>query len=481
MPLESWLPIHHELPDGALCGRPLYQGGGWQIISTVGEGRALVAKEELHGRWLAAGLIDAASMGACRFGTQRFHTVSSGPGQSLAPVDDCRSPVHTSEALAFAMALKATRGLDPQVALQDAIYVERLGRLLPTYLDDTLVSDAVVLGAWLSGGVKVSALEPRLAAMLNWMTPAHLQEIIEASGVAVQLRVPALSLVPSGMPSAAGDGAPRRTQPGEPGAPQPLIRKTQPFELAGRPRLEAFFNEHVVDVVRDKARYAALGVGFPSAVVLHGPPGCGKTFAVEQLVAYLGWPCFHIDAASVASPYIHETSRKVAAMFERAMQSAPSVLVIDEMDAFLADRESGGELQTHRVEEVAEFLRRIPEAAANEVLVIGMTNRLSLIDPAVLRRGRFDHVLQVDPATEAEVRALLDKLLASLPCAPDVDTAALAGDLVGRPLSDVAFVVREGARLSARAGCAQIEQTRLKDALAVAPSRAEPERRVGFV
>lgn len=475
MPLESWLPIHHELPDGALCGRPLYQGGGWQIIGTVGDGRALIAKEELHARWLAAGLIDAASMGPCRFGSQRFFAVSCGPGQSLAPVDDCRSPVHTSEALAFAMALRSTRELDPQVALQDAIYVERLGRLLPTYLDDTLVPDAVVLGAWLSGGVKVSALEPRFATMLNWMTPAHLQDIVQASGVAVRLRVPALSLPVSDVRAAA-------TTPALPvPASAPLIRRAQPFELAGRPLLEAFFNEHVVDVVRDKARYAALGVGFPAAVVLHGPPGCGKTFAVEQLVAYLGWPCFHIDASSVASPYIHETSRKVAAMFERAMHSAPSVLVIDEMDAFLSDRERGGETHSHRVEEVAEFLRRIPEAAANEVLVIGMTNRLSLIDPAVLRRGRFDHVLQVDPASQAEVQALLDKLLASLPCGPDVDTPALARALVGRPLSDVAFVVREGARLSARAGCAQIEQARLLDALAVAPSRTEVERRMGFV
>lgn len=68
----------------------------------------------------------------------------------------------------------------------------------------------------------------------------------------------------------------------------------------------------------------------------------------------------------------------------------------------------------HRVEEVAEFLRRIPEAAKNEVLIVAMTNRVEMIDPAIMRRGRFDHVIKVDFASEKEVRALLDKTPASL-------------------------------------------------------------------
>jgi cell division protease FtsH len=123
----------------------------------------------------------------------------------------------------------------------------------------------------------------------------------------------------------------------------------------------------------NRDRYKALGIDFPSAVILHGPPGTGKTFAVERLVDFLGWPSFQIDASSVASPYIHETSKKVAQVFEKAMENAPSVLVIDEMEAFLADREMGS--GHHRVEEVAEFLRRIPEAAKNEVLIIAMTNQ----------------------------------------------------------------------------------------------------------
>ena len=239
----------------------------------------------------------------------------------------------------------------------------------------------------------------------------------------------------------------------------------------------------MVDIIRHQERYRALGVGFPSAVVLHGPPGCGKTFAVEQLVEYLGWPCFRIDASSVASPYIHETSRKVAEMFDTAIRNAPSLLVIDEMEAFLADREIGVGASHHRVEEVAEFLRRIPEATKNEVLIVAMTNRLAMIDPAIMRRGRFDHVIEVDYADADEVPMLLDKLLASMPQDGTVNTRPLAQRLAGRPLSDVVYVVREGGRLAARAGATRLGQQFLLAALEGAPARTEEDskRRMGFV
>ena len=253
--------------------------------------------------------------------------------------------------------------------------------------------------------------------------------------------------------------------------------------MAGRPELAAFFNEHIVDIILHRDRYKALGIEFPSALILHGPPGCGKTFAVDRLVDFLGWPSFQIDASSVASPYIHETSKKVAQVFDKAMENAPSVLVIDEMEAFLADREMGS--GHHRVEEVAEFLRRIPEAVKNDVLIVAMTNRIDMIDPAIQRRGRFDHVIKVDFASEVEVQSLLDKLLSSLPKESDVDSKPLAKELAGRPLSDVSFVVREGARLAARSGKEKLDQASLLSALRASPAReregGETKRRIGFV
>lgn len=481
MALEAWLPIGFKLPDGAYCGKAVVEGPDWQIVTTSGGGRALLAKEPLHRAWLASKLVDVGTFERFSFGQADLFSASSAPSQMLAQVSDCRSPNNKTEALAFAMAIKATRTMDAESPLQDAIYFERLGKLLPTYAISSRADDDVVLGYWLTGGARVSAKATRrLGQIMSWMGKSHLGDVVSASGVAEPTK--------SAPKDESVEGEAKRKQaatvdaPTEQDVPGTSLEEGKLFELPGRPELEAFFNEHVVDVVRHKERYAALGVGFPSAIALHGPPGCGKTFAVEQLVEFLGWPSFQIDASSVASPYIHETSKKVAEVFDKAMKNAPSVLVIDEMEAFLADRESGAGSSHHRVEEVAEFLRRIPEAAKNEVLIVGMTNRIEMIDAAILRRGRFDHVIQVDAASENEVKALLTKLLAKLPVAEGVDPSPLAKRLAGRALSDIAFVVREGARLCARAGATRIEQRYLEEALESAPSRAEPAaRRIGFV
>jgi SpoVK/Ycf46/Vps4 family AAA+-type ATPase len=301
----------------------------------------------------------------------------------------------------------------------------------------------------------------RLGPLVGWLGTHNLRQVIDAAGLPIAKESQQVA------PAAPGSEA-----------------ATRLFQLAGRPMLEAFFREHVIDIVENAERYRALGIDFPSAIVLHGPPGCGKTFAVERLVEYLGWPSFSIDASSIASPYIHETSRKVAGVFEEAMKSSPSVLMIDEMEAFLADREMGAGSSHHRVEEVAEFLRRIPEAVKNHVLVVAMTNRVDMIDPAILRRGRFDHVIEVGMASQQEVEALLNKLIGELPSHGDIDISALARKLGGRPLSDVAFVVREGARLAARGGKTAIDGPSLDAALSATPARSregEAKRGIGFV
>ncbi|WP_254699778.1 ATP-binding protein [Trinickia violacea] len=438
-------------------------------------------------KWLSSGLIELGDFYRFTFGAETYHEVSSGPSQLLAPLSDCRSPNNKNEALTFATALRETRAIDPDSALHDSIYVERFSRLLPTYRTISRVEDDVVLGSLLTGGAQVSAKSfRRLHQMLTWIGAGNLREVIAAARIDIaDDDSPTDAVRVANLP----DSRKHETKPEENAAAGSIVKREagmslgKPFELIGRPQLESFFNEHVVDIVRYKDRYRALGIDFPSATVLHGPPGCGKTFAVEQLVEYLGWPSFQIDASSVASPYIHETSRKVSEMFDKAMQNAPSVLVIDEMEAFLADREIGGGGGHHRVEEVAEFLRRIPEAIKNEVLIIAMTNRVEMIDPAIMRRGRFDNVIEVAYPDEVEVAALLVKLLATLPKDQTVDPLLLAKALAGRPLSDAAFVVREGARLSARAGSDMLGQDFLLAALEAAPSRTgeDSERRIGFV
>lgn len=479
MALDPWLPIGFKLPDGAAARIALFEGAQWQILETSGGGRALVVHDELAQRWRDAGLVEPGTLIPFAFGEQRLLSLSCGASQVLCPVSEGRSPDTKAEALAFALALKATRAIDAESPLQDALYVEKSSRLLPTYSISSRTEDDVVLGYWLTGGASVSAKSfRRLRQTMSWLGAGHLKEVVQAAGFDVAEVIP-------------GDvrRTPRTPIESMPApAAQPSAQKAVEdasvtiFELPGREELADFFNEHVVDIVQNRERYKSLGIEFPSAVVLHGPPGCGKTFAVDRLIDFLAWPSFQIDASSVASPYIHETSKKVAEVFDKAMQNAPSVLVIDEMEAFLADREMGS--GHHRVEEVAEFLRRIPEAAKNDVLIIAMTNRVEMIDPAILRRGRFDHVIKVDYANQAEVTSLLEKLLSGLPNEKDVDSTPLARELAGRPLSDVAFVVREGARLAARAGKSRLDQQSLLTALGAAPAREREggaQRRIGFI
>jgi hypothetical protein len=477
MTLNAWLPIGHMLPDGAKLRIALYEGPSWQIIETQGGGRALVVCDDLVTRWVAAGLVGNGMLSSFSFGDRSFWSMSCGPSLVLEPVAECKSPNTKSEALAFAIALKATREIDKEVPLQDALYIEKISRLLPTYTISARTDDHIILGYWLTGGATVSVKSfRRLNQMMSWMSASNLRSVIEIAGFEVKEVFQSDRLEKKYREHGRSDDGTQDSQP-------PLTLENglkRIFELPGRPALESFFNEHIVDIIQDRARYQALGIGFPSAVVLHGPSGCGKTFAVERLVDFLGWPSFQVDSSSVGSPYIHETSKKIAEVFDKATENAPSILIIDEMEAFLADRSTG--TGHHRVEEVAEFLRRIPEATKHQVLIVAMTNRLDMIDTAILRRGRFDHIIKIDYPSEEEVRSLLEKILIDMPKEKDVDPDPLAKRLAGRPLSDVAFVVREGARMAAHSGKSRVDQESLVAALASTPSRdyEGSSRRIGF-
>lgn len=454
--IDAWFPVGFSFPDGAKARQAIFDGGDWQIYESASKGRVLVAKDDLAHSWQRSKLLQDGALAQFKFGAETYFSLTSPSDFVLEPLSESGSPDSKSEALAFAEALRATRGIDKDTPLQDAIYVEKYSRLLPTYSISNAIDDDIVLGYWLTGGVPVSVNSTRrFKSLTSWLGAEHLKEIVAKSGVKV-----------------ANVSEEKKEK---------IEGEKAPFSLAGRTDLENFLKEHVIDIVENQDRYKALGIDFPSAIILYGPPGCGKTYAIERLVEYLEWPNFQIEASSVASPYIHETSKKVAAIFEQAMENSPSVIVIDEMEAFLTDRQAGA--GHHHVEEVAEFLRRIPEAVKSNVLVVGMTNQIDMIDPAILRRGRFDHVIKVDMASEEEVLSLLNKLVDPLPKDGEIDVTHLARKLCGRPLSDVSFVVREGARLAARAGKHKIDQESLDAALESTPSRNEDDqpRKIGFI
>ncbi len=480
--------MKYELPDGTLLGMLFASDGDWQIYRVDRRNKVLVARAALADRWVSSDLLTESVLQPCSFGKDKYVAIASGADQQLAPVGDFTSPESKADALAFAVSLRASRQIVEDVPLHDAIYVERFSRLLPTWTVSEMLDDSDLLGRWLTGGVEVSASSlRRLSSLLGWLDKEDVGEVVEAAGFSVPdesggLRARTQTESRKEFRDKAKTGS-RRKEHQEKENKGAAKSGEQMFRLPGRPNLEAFFNEHVIDIVVHSERYKVLGISFPTAVVLHGPPGCGKTFAVGCLVEFLDWPIFHIDSNSVGSPYIHETSRKVSEVFDKAMDAAPSVIVIDEMESYLTDRQMGQSSGLHHVEEVAEFLRRIPEATSKQVLVIGMTNRLEMIDSAILRRGRFDHVIEVGMPSKEEVTELVDSLLQKVPLKSGVTSGKAIAALTGRPLSDAAFAVREAARLAARAGKHALDQERLDAAVAKLPPVEDKggSRPIGFV
>ncbi|HHA2688432.1 TPA: ATP-binding protein [Stenotrophomonas maltophilia] len=474
MAIDPWLPRGFSPKAGTVLQRCLLAEDRWQIYDTSNNGRVLVSEAGLAGQWLEDGLLTGAEQDDFAYGSQRYVLVLGGRGYRLEPVDDAETPDDFTDCQAFVAAVAETRKLLPDAGLHDAIYVERLSRLLPCYTPAPKTDDATLVGFWITGGVNVSILSTRrMRSLAPWLKARQLNQL----AVALNLVEPEVEVTDE----AVTESVPTQKQAGKSNAveEQPLGE----FSLPGRPLLEVFFNEHVIDLIRNEERYKALGIKFPGAVLLHGPPGCGKTFAVEKLVEHLDWPFFSIDSGSIGSPFIHETGKKIAEAFAQASKVAPAVVVIDEIDAYLAARDNvaGGQ---HRVEEVAEFLRSIPKAAEDRVLVIGMTNRLDSLDPAVVRRGRFDHILEVGMPSEIEVHSLLTAKLADIPTEGDIDIAAMAKALVGRPLSDVGFIIREACRLAAKSGASKVGPAHIKTALDASPSRVPTEakpRKIGFI
>ncbi|WP_296702466.1 ATP-binding protein [Thiocapsa sp. UBA6158] len=481
--------MRYALPDGTRLGALQGCGQDWQLYRVDRHNRVFVATAALAERWVSCGLLSESAFIPFGFESVSYAAIHSGPDQTLAPVDAFTSPDTKADALAFSVSLRETRLIAPDVPLQDAIYLERLSRLLPTWTVSETLDDGILLGRWLTGGVAVSATSfRRLASLLGWLPKADVKDVVEAGGLAVSddsggFTAGALVGVRTRRAADAQARVDRRDSDPDGESTAASANAARVFRLPGRPHLEAFFNEHVIDIVAHAERYQALGIHFPTAIVLHGPPGCGKTFAVERLVEFLDWPLFNIDSSTVASPYIHETSRKVSEVFDQAMDASPAVIVIDEMESYLSDRQLHAATGLHHVEEVAEFLRRIPEATDRQVLVIGMTNRLEMIDPAILRRGRFDHVIEVGMPSQEEVHSLLLALLAKIPVAPAFAVTGAVEALTGRPLSDAAFAVREAARLAARSGNHALDQASMDAAIARLPPAEQDgsTRPIGFV
>ncbi|MBR0341478.1 MAG: ATP-binding protein [Oscillospiraceae bacterium] len=483
MSFDNWLKTGTLLPDGETAQTLYVRGNEWQLYTTASGGYALLVTADLYSRWIARDLLEEGLMFEMSAGDKDVFVVTAPAGRMISSVEFGPFPQNTRQVLDFASAVRAA-GQRTNVSLADGLYISSFSLVLPTFTDREKTEVNLILGRWICGGMNIylsdtarirkyaSFLDDE--ARLSLLSMFGLEEREEGDGSVLSM--------PRSI-DGTWKGADRSSQGAS--AEESVTgvdrwpRQEGDFCLPGRTDLERFFREEILDVIDREEEYAKFGVGFPGPTLLYGPSGSGKTFAVEKLVDYLGWPIFRITSGTVGSKYIHETSRNISRIFDKAIKEAPSVLIIDELEAFLLSRDQArGNVEAH-IEEVGEFLRRIPEAAGHHVLVFGMTNMPDSIDQAILRKGRFDHKINVDMPSQEEVRDVLDHLLEELPTEGNLELSKLSRTLAGRPLSDVAFVVSEAGKISVREKQKAITAQTLQRACgSVAP--VKKQRKFGF-
>lgn len=430
------------LPGGNVLEDLYAERDEWQIFSTQ-LGSALLVSAGLHQTWLDLGLIEpgvflpvTADIFAAE--DESYGLISSSIAGPF--------PRNGQEAMDIASAFQRTRAMFGNVGLSQAFYLQKMPYLLPCGAGDDAEQDNYTLGRWLTGGINVPLTDrSRIMTYVPGMTDTLYQEMLALFGwtVTASERIQAMPAEPM----AAAIHEKRRAK-----------RSAGAFELPGRPELERFFREQIIDVIDREEIYQRMGVPFPGPTLLVGPPGCGKTYAVEKLTEYLGWPYFEVNSGTIASSYLHETSRLIAQLFENAMAEAPAVMIMDEMEAYLTTRSDGRGVNQHHMEEIAEFLRILPKLQAKKVLLFGMTNMPEQIDPAIRRKGRFDHVIEVGMPSRTEIMELLGTLLRDVPKDANLDPGRTADRLAMHPISDIAYVAREAGRLSVLCGKTQIDQ-----------------------
>ncbi|MGY1945034.1 AAA family ATPase [Nocardia asiatica] len=208
--------------------------------------------------------------------------------------------------------------------------------------------------------------------------------------------------------------------------------------------------EAVLWPLRHPDSFARLGIEPPRGVLLYGPPGCGKTFLVRALAGSGQLSVHAVKGAELLDRWVGSSERAVRELFQRARDSAPSLIFLDEVDALAPRRgQSADAGVADRV--VAALLTELDGVEPlRDVVVLGATNRPELIDPALLRPGRLERLVFVPPPDAAARREILRTAGRAVPLSDDVDLDALAEELDGYSAADCAALLRESALAAMR-------------------------------
>jgi len=212
--------------------------------------------------------------------------------------------------------------------------------------------------------------------------------------------------------------------------------------------------QEIVEYLKDPGKFARLGGKIPKGALLVGPPGTGKTLLARAIAGEAGVPFFTISGSDFVEMFVGVGASRVRDMFDQAKKSAPCIVFIDEIDAVGRHRGAGlGNGNDEREQTLNQLLVEMDGFEANEgIIIIAATNRPDVLDPALLRPGRFDRQVVV-PRPDIDGREqILGVHMKKVPLAPDVDARVIARGTPGFSGADLANLVNEAALLAARKG-----------------------------
>jgi len=226
----------------------------------------------------------------------------------------------------------------------------------------------------------------------------------------------------------------------------------------------------IVDFLKNPERYSRLGARIPRGVLLYGPPGTGKTLLARAVAGEAEAAFFSLSASEFVEAIVGIGASRVRDLFKQAKESAPAIVFIDELDAIGRSRSggvggiSGG--HDEREQTLNQILTEMDgfEPGTN-VIVLAATNRPEILDPALLRPGRFDRRIAVQPPDKNGREKILEIHTRSVPLDPEVDLEQIAAATPGATGADLALIVNEGALFAARRGRAAVEQRDITDAI----------------
>ena len=240
-------------------------------------------------------------------------------------------------------------------------------------------------------------------------------------------------------------------------------------DVAGIDEVKAELTE-VVDFLRHPEKYRKLGGRIPHGVLLSGLPGTGKTLLARAVAGEADVPFFSMAASEFVEAIVGVGASRVRDLFTQAKEASPSIVFIDELDAIGRSRTSGVAGFSGGNDEREQTLNQILTEmdgfdSSTNVIVIGATNRPDVLDPALLRPGRFDRRIAVQPPDRAGREAILKVHTRSVPLAPDIDLGRIAATTPGMVGADLANLANEAALLAARRNHQAVDESDFTDAL----------------